>query len=425
MNAPISRSSAALLVIGSVAILLLGAFSRFDSGAVSNSPPSANVPAAAPTETPAETTFPANLPPGVAEIFRMAQAHVDENVILAFIKNSGQAYSLTADQILYLADLGLSQKVISALVKQKPAAPTAIAAAVPTSEPTPPPVAAQENTADLFHDALAPYGTWSQSPDYGAVWQPTAETINADWRPYVDQGQWISSGTGWYWQSGYSWGWAAFHYGRWAKTSTLGWVWVPNNIWGPAWVSWRIALSYAGWAPLPPGVGLAEAASFTFVPEDNFLSRNLPSYAVPASQTAPVYTKSLPVISYSLPLQKALNLGPDTASALAAAAIKPVPSRIRDEAVEPQIQPIAYQTETPTTPISRPHLDFVEIPRTAPPIPSPVKTPSPKVDFREAENRDVRWKFPETPRPPAPVQYEPVAERIEATQPASSSKSGK
>ena len=137
----------------------------------------------------------ANLSPGLADIIRLAQAHVDENVILAFIHNSSQTYSPTADEILYLSDLGLSQTVIAALFKQKPPAQPEIAA---TAGPTPvalaklpspnAPLAAPGANAGLFCNALAPYGTWTQVPDYGLCWQPATETLNPDWRPYVGSG---------------------------------------------------------------------------------------------------------------------------------------------------------------------------------------------------------------------------------------------
>ncbi|HYV94736.1 MAG TPA: DUF6600 domain-containing protein, partial [Chitinophagales bacterium] len=33
-----------------------------------------------------------------------------------------------------------------------------------------------------------------------------------------------------------------------------GWIWLPDNVWGPAWVSWRQAPGYYGWAPMGYGV---------------------------------------------------------------------------------------------------------------------------------------------------------------------------
>jgi len=370
MNAPISRSSAALLAVGAVAILLLGAFSRLEPASAPTALP-ADGPADSAIESAGDPELPADLSPGLADIVRFAQAHVDENVILAFIHNSGQTYSPTADEILYLSDLGLSQTVIAALFKQTPPAEPEIAAASPAPvvsaklpSPESPP-GTQGANAGLFYNALAPYGTWTQIPDYGLCWQPTTETLNPDWRPYVDQGQWLYTDNGWYWQSGYSWGWAVFHYGRWSKNGRLGWVWVPDNVWGPAWVSWRIALSYSGWAPLPPGVGLAAAGLtfhhhrvaadsdfglpagwFTFVSEANFLNRNLPGYAIPASQARVIYSRSAAVNNYSIANQKVLNLGPGRAGIAAAAEAEPapilldkIPARKRELAVKPQIVP--------------------------------------------------------------------------------------
>ena len=48
-----------------------------------------------------------------------------------------------------------------------------------------------------------------------------------------------------------------FHYGRWDNDNTYGWFWVPDNEWGPAWVSWRRSSGYYGWAPLRPGISIS------------------------------------------------------------------------------------------------------------------------------------------------------------------------
>jgi hypothetical protein len=363
MSAPVSRSSAILVVAGGVAILLLGAFSRLDTGIAPTAALTYSLEDLA-IEPAGEPELPSGLSPGLAEIIRMAQAHVDESVILAFIQNSNQTYSPTAGEILYLADLGLSQNVIAALVKQNVRAVPEIAASsglapVAASPVLPPNLPAQ--SAGVFYNALAPYGHWTQAPECGLCWQPTAETVNSDWRPYLDQGQWVYTDNGWYWQSGYSWGWAVFHYGRWSKNARLGWVWVPGNTWGPAWVSWRIALSYSGWAPLPPGVGLATAGLtvnnhlvaadsdlglpagwFAFVIEDNFLNRNLPSYALPPGQAAGIYSKSISVNNYSLVNNKVINLGPGRPAIVAgldsdadAAAMDEIPARKIEPAADP------------------------------------------------------------------------------------------
>jgi hypothetical protein len=125
----------------------------------------------------------------------------------------------------------------------------------PTADTTQPPVAQAVNF-DYFHDQLAPFGTWIQVAGYGPCWRPDAAIkLNPDFRPYYDNGQWVYTDNGWFWQSDYTWGDIPFHYGNWIIDPTYGWLWVPDYTWGPAWIFWRQAEAdgYIGWAPLPPG----------------------------------------------------------------------------------------------------------------------------------------------------------------------------
>src|SRR5262249_26148706 len=104
---------------------------------------------------------------------------------------------------------------------------------------------------DVFQRDLSPYGQWVDSPNYGQVWYPVG--VQQGWRPYYNDGHWeYSDDYGWIWVSDLPWGWAAFHYGRWAFDPNYGWVWVPGYVWAPAWVTFRSAPGYVGWAPLPP-----------------------------------------------------------------------------------------------------------------------------------------------------------------------------
>jgi hypothetical protein len=277
----------------------------------------------------------------MAEVIRLAESHVDPGVILAYIQTSGQTYSPTADEILYLSHLGVPQNVIAALFPAQSAQPVATAEAIPAAslpETAPP----QDTTTDVFTDALAPYGNWVQVPEYGAAWQPTVETTNPDWRPYVADGQWINSDSGWYWQSDYPWGWAPFHYGGWINADQLGWVWVPGKTWGPAWVAWRSAASYVGWAPLPPGVSLnvlaqltfsghpvspdydfgVSLSSYVFVRTSRFLNPDLPRHVVPAGRSAALAESSTVINNYSVVNNKIIN-GGVSRSVVAAAAKRP------------------------------------------------------------------------------------------------------
>ncbi len=100
-----------------------------------------------------------------------------------------------------------------------------------------------------FYGALAPYGDWIQSDNYGVVWCPYGKQV--DWRPYTD-GQWVWTNYGWTWVANEDWGWATYHYGRWYDDPYNGWCWVPGGEWSPAWVAWREGGGWVGWAPLPP-----------------------------------------------------------------------------------------------------------------------------------------------------------------------------
>jgi hypothetical protein len=122
---------------------------------------------------------------------------------------------------------------------------------------------AQESNVSfqLFYDQLSPYGQWIEYSNYGYVWIPDA---GPDFVPYSTNGHWILTDDGWAWDSDYNWGWAAFHYGRWSFSDSFGWFWVPDNVWGPAWVNWREAEGYYGWSPMEPGVSVAMSFGGTY-----------------------------------------------------------------------------------------------------------------------------------------------------------------
>lgn len=118
-------------------------------------------------------------------------------------------------------------------------------------EPAPQVQAYGEISISFIYDYLGRFGYWVNYYPYGYVWIPRG--VARHWRPYT-YGRWVWTDYGWTWVSYYEWGWVAFHYGRWGYDSRLGWFWVPDVIWAPAWVTWRIGDFYIGWAPLPPEV---------------------------------------------------------------------------------------------------------------------------------------------------------------------------
>jgi hypothetical protein len=150
-----------------------------------------------------------------------------------------------------------------------------------------------EETSDVdisyFYEHLSPYGTWVNNAPYGYVWVPR---VGYSWRPYT-YGRWVWTDYGWTFVSRDRWGWAVFHYGRWGWERGLGWFWVPDTVWAPAWVSWRWGGPYVGWAPIPPGVAFSwrtgigrrdydiPGHTWSFLHGRNFLDRDLDRYVLP------------------------------------------------------------------------------------------------------------------------------------------------
>lgn len=121
-------------------------------------------------------------------------------------------------------------------------------------------------TAD-FYAPLGTLGTWVTVGSYGRCWHPSGVAVT--WRPYCD-GTWVWTDCGWYWESPEPWGWACYHYGRWVLDPGMGWIWVPDVEWAPAWVWWREGGGYIGWAPCPPAGVIVAPAAFAFVAVGNF-----------------------------------------------------------------------------------------------------------------------------------------------------------
>jgi len=324
-----------LLLLPALAALLTAGCDRVESAttAQAGSNPATNATAAAATATSplrgstnsqaadavspgiAPPTAPPELPADVQEVVQLAQNTLGEQVLIDFVATIEKPYSLTADHVIYLKDLGIPETVIAALLKRQVALggekldlpPTDVAdagTANATAEPTlalmnapganlgvataPAPAPAQPNAPtvgempgvapapapvpqpaatvnyNVFYNSLSPYGTWVEVSDYGWCWQPTVGTINVGWRPYCDNGRWMWTSGGWYWHSYYSWGWAPFHYGRWCHVPARGWCWSPGTTWGPSWVTWRQCDDHFGWAPLPPACGWSSGVGLTY-----------------------------------------------------------------------------------------------------------------------------------------------------------------
>jgi len=304
---------------------------------------------------------PRGLTTSAGEVVHLAQARVGQDVMLAYIGGVETPFDLDPDAIVYLTDLGVPAETIASMVRRDqvlrgrmelaesitPEATEEIVQVEPqdyqaqvgdatlVEEPLPTlavsegyPSAASETvvvtepttqvTQNYFYNALSPYGSWVELPDYGWCWQPSVAVAQPDWRPYFNGGRWIWSDSGWYWQSYYSWGWAPFHYGRWHLSSNCGWVWAPGTRWGPAWVTWRYYDGYCGWAPLPPaavystGIGFSyyggrvgfsfgfglSSGCYSFVPTSCFYTSRPWTYCVPSGTVNQFYGDTTVINNY-------------------------------------------------------------------------------------------------------------------------------
>ena len=81
---------------------------------------------------------------GVPQILQLVQAKVSDSIIVSYIQNSGTVYSLTAGEIVYLKQTGVSDNVLSAMLNQRSrvfnstqsAPPAEVASAPATSDQT-------------------------------------------------------------------------------------------------------------------------------------------------------------------------------------------------------------------------------------------------------------------------------------------------
>src|SRR5262245_25052327 len=248
MKTEFSRQLKIIAGVGGLVLAFTTLNEPAKSEAIDNGPAAVAVPAvdqtnAVPVQSDnavIEKALPAGPPPdlkvspALAQVIKLVQAGVNEDVILAYITNSPSPFTLTAEEILYMNDLGTPPQVLTTLVRSESSSSKVAPVAVSqrTETPAPPPatpapaatgaVAAAPSEAatnapapvttityitspatappsvEYFYDSLAPYGSWVDIAGYGWCWQPTVAVANVGWRPYCDRGRWVYSNCGWY-----------------------------------------------------------------------------------------------------------------------------------------------------------------------------------------------------------------------------------
>ncbi len=166
-------------MLAAMAVVLIGANALAQDSAA-NSQSSAAVSAPAPS-----------LSYGMMKIMELSQAKISTDTILAFIDNSGNTYDMTADQIIYLHQQGVSDVVLSAMLKQNRtgwANPAAAAA----------PSAAYRQTAPDTIGYSQPYNDFYYQPYYNYYCYP-----NYSWYPPVTFSYGWNGGWGRNWYGGW------------------------------------------------------------------------------------------------------------------------------------------------------------------------------------------------------------------------------
>jgi hypothetical protein len=138
--------------------------------------------------------------------------------------------------------------------------------------------AGNKPTGSLLYDLIGVNTAYAtEDVDFGMffVWQPSPDlyvgvAAGEPYVPYVD-GRWIYSDYGWYYAAPTPVEEITHHYGRWAFTDGLGWVWLPGRVWAPAWVSWRDDDDFIAWSPLGPEACFVDYEFYdpvvTYIPE--------------------------------------------------------------------------------------------------------------------------------------------------------------
>src|SRR5690242_19828257 len=76
-------------------------------------PPPGTEPAQAPPPGKPENAVEVNISPAAAEVVRLAESGLGDEVVSSYVTNSQTAFNLTADDIVYLKDVGISETILS------------------------------------------------------------------------------------------------------------------------------------------------------------------------------------------------------------------------------------------------------------------------------------------------------------------------
>jgi len=126
----------------------------------------------------------ANLSPGVADVIKLANAGVGDEVIIAYVDKSQKAFTLTTDDIIALNNSKVSARVITAILSHEGLIENPqgqAAGSRPTGE-APAPIPAETGTTIVETNPPAPLvEVMPMSPGPGFMWAPGYWYWNNGW----------------------------------------------------------------------------------------------------------------------------------------------------------------------------------------------------------------------------------------------------
>jgi len=120
----------------------------------------------------ATTAEPVKLPYGVEDVLRMSRAQVSDDVIATYIQNTGTIYSLGPNDIVYLKDQGVSDRIVNTMLDQRRIANEVAAQAQQQQAAAQSPAPAAENNSPVTTPAYSDYQPATQTAT-----QPAASSL--------------------------------------------------------------------------------------------------------------------------------------------------------------------------------------------------------------------------------------------------------
>jgi len=141
-------------------------------GFAQDTPATPSTSASATATVTATTTEPVKLPYGVEDVLKMSRAQVSDDVIATYIHNTGTIYGLGPNDIVYLKDQGVSDRIINTMLDQRRIANEVAAQAQQQQAAAQQPAAAAENNGPITTPAYS--DTQAAAP---AVTRPAASSL--------------------------------------------------------------------------------------------------------------------------------------------------------------------------------------------------------------------------------------------------------